>query len=627
MRENLRVYREILSLLKQYPRLVAALLGTSLLGIFTEGLGLGLILPLLQPDLVNHFFSQLPLLAPIEAGLQELTLVERVRLAACLLVAIMLVRNVLVVASRFVSLRLQEQIEYDLKMQTMRQIHAAELRYIYQQQAGGLLTTLTRHTWQATWLMNYATGAVADGFALFVYAGFMLLLSWQLTLIAALLLGAVLVLNYALFHSPLRRLGESEAKTDRAVHIVAVESLAAMKLLHLFRKEQTNIEHYDQVLQQSQRVVYAGKRLTALLMPIFSFLAVFVLSTLLLVTTFLLPGQLEMWLGRLVIFLGIIFRLMAPASKLHYTSGQIRRLAPAFQAVIDFLRHDDKPFLQDGTVPFVQLQQEITLEGVDFRYATAETAILHQVSFTIPRGKMTALVGPSGAGKTTIANLVARLHDCDGGRIAVDGVDVRNLTLDSWRGALAVVSQDTFLFNDTVWNNLRFVKPDATDAEIVRAARLAQAHGFIVTLPQGYATLLGDRGVRLSGGQQQRLSIARAILADPQLLILDEATSELDSETERALQRAIEDFGRHRTLLVIAHRLSTIRAADQIIVLEGGRVVEAGTHQILVASGGLYRHLVQAQRLEGGMESSQFGLGNQQQGGPVHCCKNWDIAR
>lgn len=595
MTSNLPIYRQIVTVLWQYPRNVALLLGSSFLGVFSEGLGLGLILPLLQPELAQNVFAQLPQLMPLADWLQRLTLIERVRLAAVVLLGVVLVRNLLVVATRFAALKLQEQIEYDFKMQTMRQLHALELRFIHRQQVGGMFTTLTQYTWQATTMMNFVTGAVADGFALLVYSTIMLLVSWQLTGLAAGLLITILWLNNHLFLKRLHQLGRAETKTDRNVRSVALESLSAMKLLHLFRKEEANIERFERVLTSSQQAVYGGKRTTALLMPIYSFMSVSVLSLLLLAATFLVPGQIEIWLGRLAIFLGILFRLMGPASKLNHTDGQVSKFAPAFQALLDFLRREDKPFLADGHIPFRQLHDQIALDNVSFRYDSEDSTVLHNVTFTIPKGKMTAIVGPSGAGKSTLVDLVARLYDPDSGCISVDGTDVRNLTLTSWRTSIAVVSQDTFLFNDTVWNNLRFVKPETSDVKIEEAARLAQAHEFIAELPQGYDTLLGDRGVRLSGGQQQRIAIARALLADPQLLILDEATSDLDSETERALQHAIEEFGRGRTLLVIAHRLSTVRTAENIVVIRKGRVVEQGKHDSLMAQKHHYWRLVQAQ--------------------------------
>ncbi|MFA5862164.1 MAG: ATP-binding cassette domain-containing protein, partial [Candidatus Thermoplasmatota archaeon] len=223
--------------------------------------------------------------------------------------------------------------------------------------------------------------------------------------------------------------------------------------------------------------------------------------------------------------------------------------------------------------------------------------VLRDVSFEIPRGGMVALVGASGSGKSTSVQLVARLADPTLGSIRVDGVDLRDLRVTTWRRRLAVVSQDTFLFNTSVRENIRFGRLDATDQDIEEAAKLAEAHEFISNLEQGYDTPVGDRGVRLSGGQAQRLAIARALLADPELLILDEATSALDTATERSVQRAIERASRDRTVLAIAHRLSTVRHADEIIVLEKGVIVERGTHADLMARRGQYFSYVQMQDL------------------------------
>jgi subfamily B ATP-binding cassette protein MsbA len=266
------------------------------------------------------------------------------------------------------------------------------------------------------------------------------------------------------------------------------------------------------------------------------------------------------------------------------------------------LNRDDKPYLKDGETQFETFNDVISLNNLTFHYDQSEPAVLGNISIKIPKDQFTAVVGPSGGGKSTLVNLIARLYDCQEGSIMVDGVDLKQLDIASWRTKLAVVSQDSFVFNDTVWSNLRFADQSANDEQIIQAAKLANAHKFINELPEKYDTILGDRGVRLSGGQQQRIAIARAMLADPQLLILDEATSSLDSETERAIQNAIEQFGSNRTVLAIAHRLSTIRAADNIIVLDGGEVVQQGTHDMLMQQGGLYQKLVQMQQLE---EASQ----------------------
>jgi ATP-binding cassette subfamily B protein len=251
----------------------------------------------------------------------------------------------------------------------------------------------------------------------------------------------------------------------------------------------------------------------------------------------------------------------------------------------------DKP----GAKPLVVTQGVVEFNHVDFRYE-ANRAILHDVSFKVPAGHTVAIVGPSGAGKSTISRILFRFYEVSGGRVLIDGQNISDVTQTSLRAAIGMVPQDTVLFNDTIEYNIRYGKPDASPAEVREAARLAQIDDFIMTLPLGYHSLVGERGLKLSGGEKQRVAIARTILKAPPILMLDEATSALDSHTEHEIQDALERVARERTSLVIAHRLSTVVHADNLIVLDQGRIVEQGTHPQLLAKGGLYASLWARQR-------------------------------
>ena len=277
----------------------------------------------------------------------------------------------------------------------------------------------------------------------------------------------------------------------------------------------------------------------------------------------------------------------------------LSNLQGSFNNIQQLLRTDDKPYLKNGTAQFYRLKQAIEFIDVDFGY-DANEPILQQISLTIQQGTTVALVGASGAGKTTLADLIPRFYDPLGGKILIDGLDLREFEINSLRRKLAVVSQNTFIFNASVRDNIAYAIATADEADIREAARLANALEFIDQMPEGFDTQLGDRGVRLSGGQKQRIAIARALLRNPDILILDEATSALDSVSERLIQQSLEKLAVGRTVIAIAHRLSTIMKADKVVVLEKGRVVEQGTYQqLLQQRGQLWRyHQMQHEEVE-----------------------------
>jgi ATP-binding cassette subfamily B protein len=293
--------------------------------------------------------------------------------------------------------------------------------------------------------------------------------------------------------------------------------------------------------------------------------------------------------GTLVAFTTLQTRLFAPIGSLLSISVDVQSSLALFDRIFEYL---DLPVdIQEGTRDLEGVRGDVRIEHAWFQYANTDTWALEDIDIEIPAGTTTAIVGETGAGKTSLGYLVSRLYDVTRGRVTIDGVDIRELTFAALAASVGVVSQETYLFNATIRENLRFAKPDATDEEVEEAARAAQIHGLISTLPDGYETVVGERGYRFSGGEKQRIAIARAVLRNPPILVLDEATSALDTQTERAVQEALARLVEGRTTIAIAHRLSTIRDADQIVVLDGGRVVETGTHDELLARGGRYAAL------------------------------------
>ena len=583
---------------KRYRWIIGIALLAGALGSLADSLSIAMFIPILESvggEGAGGIAQDSPV-AFLTPYFANLTPAGKVQAAAIGLALIALLKGVFEYINRLLSYKLQIKVERGLRLQVFDQLAEVEMGYIYRERTANLLTILNTYTLRTSNVAQVLLAQAIHVFIILVYLGWLVVLSWQLTILA-LVFSLAISWFFRVITSRARALGDKLREGIVQLGAEGLEFVTGIKVVKLFAREAYMRQKFEKALYNLQaRRLEIGK-IDSLIRPAFVTTNIFMFSFLLIAASILMRSSVQAWLELTVLFIVILLRVAEPFGTLNKARVSVAGNEPSIRALFDFLQRGDKTFLSEGNIQFASLEQGVLFNQVTFCYDRMEGHVLQGVSLEIPKGKTTAVVGASGSGKSTLVDILARLHDPQSGRILVDGVDLRELEVRTWRRSTAVVSQDTFLFNNTVWNNIAFGKLEATDEEIVKAATLANAHEFIIEFADGYNTLLGERGVRLSGGQRQRIAIARAILADPQLLIFDEATSALDSEAEREVQQAIERISKERTVVAIAHRLSTIREADNIVVLDKGRVVEQGTHEELVALGGQYYNFVQLQEL------------------------------
>ena len=386
------------------------------------------------------------------------------------------------------------------------------------------------------------------------------------------------------------------AQDDQAqLNEILQETLSGQQVVKSFGAESLESTRFRNAAQRLRRSSLRYVAQQALASPIIEFFGALTIVALLTYARIRIQ-QGAMTTGAFTSFVIALLFIMEPVKRLTGIHNIFQQALGASQKVFEYLDREETIFEKPNSLELPQFKDAIVFENISFRYPSAPDGfLLTNVSLEVNAGEIVALVGPSGAGKTTLANLAPRFYDVSGGRVLMDGIDVRDLKLSSLRAKIGIVAQDTFLFNDTVANNLRYGRRDATDEDVFEAARNALADEFIEQLPEGYNTIIGERGAKLSGGQRQRIAIARALLKNAPVLILDEATSHLDTESEMLVQRALSNLINGRTVIVIAHRLSTIRRADKIVVLDKGSITEIGSHEELVNGGGIYQRLHELQ--------------------------------
>lgn len=582
------VLRDLRPYARPYLGRMVLVLGLTLTGVVSESLGLALLIPLL-----NLVFG---VSGAIEPGLVTGSLTRfllafdpslRLIVALTTIAGLTFLKSLASYAAGYLTEWIRYRLVQDLRVSLQRTLLGVAYRFVTGLKSGDIMFAFGTEANYIGIFVAHVFKFVSAALTATIFLSLMLSISWPLTLLAigfAGLIGWAVQFSVRQTRERAKRLTQAEAELQEAAH----QSWGAMRLARSLGTEAREVSRMVERAAATFWAVLRKARFFTLTLPLSEFIGALGLIA---IIWFGARGALATTPAEIFGLTLIIVRLLPYVSSLNQTRSQLAADSHYARRLLRLVDTTDKPQLTSGDRRLSRLGRGIEFHNVSFRYPDRPESVLAGLRFTIPAGRTTAIVGASGSGKSTLLDLILRLYDPTSGAILVDGQDLKALDLQSWHGLVGVVSQESFIFNATVRENILYGKPTASERDLMIAAKRAYADEFIQQLPQRYETAIGDCGVLLSGGQRQRIAIARAIIRDPQLLIFDEATSALDRLSEAAVQRSIRELARDRTIVIVAHRVSTIEDADHIIVLAGGGVAEVGRHGELLQRQGVYARL------------------------------------
>ncbi|AKG21018.1 ATP-binding cassette domain-containing protein [Calothrix sp. 336/3] len=596
---------------KPYPGLVISTIILGFSGALFNGIGTTLIVPVIlkivgqQVDLSNAPSILKAILIPFD------NLPENYRLIcmAGSIIFMIALKNLANYIGTLTSSTLSRKLTSDMRESGVKLLLEVDLDYYAKTKVGDLINRLGGELGRAASAIGGAIKLVIVGITILVFIGLLISISWQLTIAATFLLSLVTLVNQKMINAS-KVYGKILSEMSKAYSVRILEILSGMRLVRATGNEVREFQKIRKLIRDREKADFKSQMNSEAIAPVSEVLGITALLLVVFLSKTLFASQIASLSTVMLTYLLVLLRVLPLISQLNAIRNSFASTSSSVDIAVDFLSRDNKPFMAMGNNTFKGISKGIHFNHISFAYPGHEKMVLKDVDLFLPKGTTLALVGGSGAGKSTLADLLPRFYDPVSGKILIDDVNLCDFEVASLRKAMGIVSQDTFLFNDTVRNNIAYAYPEATEEEVILATKQANAYEFICKLPQGFDTLIGDRGVMLSGGQRQRLAIARALLQNPEILILDEATSALDTVSERLVQAAIDDLSRDRTTVVIAHRLSTVQNADQIAVLDQGRVVEVGTHDELLPKGGYYSrlHAMQFGKKDTSQANRQQGL-------------------